>query len=366
MANVYSTIEGDVNADRSTTLALWKAGLIHHGMPEAKFDWYYKANPIGHPSLYFLQATEDDIESPASASASTPELVGVAAIGRRMMQCGGASILVGALIDFVTTPEHRTLFPALHLQKEIRKRGLTKHAVLYGMPNASSLAVVKRAGYKPMGNMVRWVKVLRTSAYIERFIPSWAGHRLANSLGFVLGLVADQLRVTSERLKSLRHSSNQAKWLNAADERFDTLWQSINLGDVIIGVRDQAFLNWRFAQCPLSTYTFFCLENQAKKIIAYAVCERQGSTLHVRDFLTDTSTPNAYLQLWLALSRDAYRKGCSALSVNFLGAEDIHQNLKAAGFVERDKAAVYGSANDEFTERLNHHYWYLTNAEEDW
>ena len=51
----YSTVIADLGADRNTLLALWETGLVHHGMPEAKLNWYYHANPAGTPTVYFLQ-----------------------------------------------------------------------------------------------------------------------------------------------------------------------------------------------------------------------------------------------------------------------------------------------------------------------
>ena len=132
----YTTTEGDPNVDRDHILALWRAGLAHDGMPDAKLAWYYRNNPEGTPLIVFLH------------HAGSPGAVGVAAVGPRQMRFGTQTLRAGALVDFVANPEHRTFFPAIFLQKELRRRALATYPVLFGFPNEKSLAIVRRIGYR--------------------------------------------------------------------------------------------------------------------------------------------------------------------------------------------------------------------------
>lgn len=367
MLHIYSTVIGDLTIHRSTILTLWRAGLTHHSMPEAKLDWYYHENPQGNPTVYLLQAArtaksiaEDISVVPAhSPTVATNETVAVAAIGVRDMRLDASTLSAGALVDFVAHPDHRTLFPALHLQKTVRQYGLLAHSLLYGFPNASSLAVVRRSGYSQIGNMVRRVKVLRTAEYIGRHVP--------NRLGHIIGYVVDHIRLGSERLRWPSDTRFQAGWLDRPDHRFDQLWDASLVPNTLMGVRDQAFLNWRFSSCPAQQFKFFCLESEHDfKLVAYAVCESQSSTLHVRDFLVDATMRGVLKSLFLALSRAAYKEGYAAISVSFLGNNRIHDCLSAIGFIERGSAKIYGSATEQFKKSLDAQYWYITSADEDW
>lgn len=364
---LYTTVAAHIEHDRDKILALWNRGLTHGGMPEAKFDWYYRKNCGGPPQIFFL------------CHGPQQEKVGVAAVGRREMHIGTQTIMSGELVDFVAVPEHRTLFPALFLQKEIRQLTLkTKnsevssggaHDILYGLPNPKSLAVVKRAGYQQVGQLVRRARILRLAGYLSRHAPAWMGQLIGPLLDRVrMGVLA--LRAITTRGSGLELRSC---WLDRPDSRFDDLWQRVMVkngtNNVLMGVRDSAFLTWRFIDCPLRTYRFFALiANTDDRLIAYAVCAVDGEALHVHDFLFDTTADNADKTLWIALSREAYRRGHSTLSVEFLGAESIQQSLEATGLVKRQQRPLYATTTVAIHDRntlLQESNWYLTSADED-
>jgi hypothetical protein len=345
----YTVTPGALDAHSADVLTLWTNGLTHGGKPEAKLSWYYRENVQGAPTLFFLRQAAD----------TNP--VGVAAVGVRLMRFNNQLISAGALVDFVIKPEHRTLFPALLLQRTLREKSLTAHSVLYGLPNPKSLAVVKRAGYDMAGQMVRRARVVRTASYLTRYIPHWLA-RLA-------GPVVDFVRLSTLRL-SLPRNDFLSQWINQPDARFDTLWQSVNIEDTLIGQRDCAFLHWRFTRSPLNTYKFFVLETKAHRLVAYAVCEERECVLHVRDFLVDPSLAGAFPALWSKLIVDTHQRGNSAISVEFLGNADISRAIESAGLRHRESRPLYISV-DPFADSAlltlkNEKAWYLTSADEDW
>ena len=364
---LYTAVAANIELDCEKILALWNCGLTHGGMPEAKFDWYYRKNCGGPPQIFFL------------CHGPQRETVGVAAVGRREMRIGTQTIISGELVDFVAVPEHRTLFPALFLQKEIRRLTLKSqnseastggsHDILYGLPNPKSLAVVKRAGYQLVGQLVRRARILRLEGYLSRHAPVWMGQ--------LFGPLLDRVRMGALALRAIatRGSGLELRscWLDRPDSRFDDLWQRVVaqswMNNVLIGVRDSAFLIWRFIDCPLRTYRFFALvANTDDRLIAYAVCAVDGETLHVHDFLVDPTVHDASKKLWIALSREAYRRGHGNLSVEFLGAESIQQSLEAIGLVKRQQRPLYASRSAAIQDDgtlLKESNWYLTSADED-
>ena len=82
--------------------------------------------------------------------------------GREPFWLGGQRIEAGVLVDLAVSPAHRTLFPALLLQKSLLAAGLEAREVLYAFPNQKAAAVFQRAGYRHIGLMTRYVRVLRT------------------------------------------------------------------------------------------------------------------------------------------------------------------------------------------------------------
>jgi hypothetical protein len=346
LASSYTVTQGRIDIYAAHMLALWRSGLTHSGNPQAKLDWYYTRNVQGLPTVFFLNHTDSRLP------------VGVAAIGQRDMRLNGETIRAGALVDFVTTSEHRTLFPALLLQKELRQQGLATHQVLYGLPNTKSLAVVRRAGYSPVGQMVRYARVLRSAAFVARHLPEW--------LSKTAGPVIDTCRQLLLLASLLTQPKYRTSWLESPDVRFDTLWENLQMKDVLIGRRDRAFLAWRFKDNRTHKHAIFTISApDTKQLVAYAVCEEDATTLHVRDFLADPNIPNSMNSLWAHLISNAYGRGLSTISVEFLGNRDITHTIQAAGFKPREKQPMYAATNADWQALLNENMWFLTSADKD-
>lgn len=347
-ARDYAVVSASVVDESAKILALWRAGLTHSGMPEAKFDWFYRRNPEGTPEVFFL------------LHGNRQEAVGVAAIGRRRVRFGTETLMAGEMVDFVVQPDHRTLFPAMILQREMhrRVRELETYAILYGLPNSKSAPVFSRVGYQCVGQMVRRVRVLRLEEYLSRHMPRW--------ISFAVGVVVDRARLGAVALRRLVNSGYRSRWLTQPDARFDDLWRRCAAPDVLMGVRDAAFLTWRFVQCPLRSYEFFALFSTTdQRLVAYAVCEAQERVLHVRDFLVEPDTLGAWTRLWTDLSIATFRQGYRSLSLEFLGGEKLQRELGRAGMIARDKRPLYVSSATCWEDLMRERDWYLTCADED-
>ena len=341
----YSTTPADIAVDRERILALWREGLAQNGMPEAKFDWYYRDNVEGPPAVLFLRAAGDT------------QPVGVASLGRRRMRRGTETLVAGALADFIVVPAHRSFFPALHLQQAMRRHGLASQPVVFGMPNPQSEAVVRRAGYRRVGDLVRSARVVRSSAYFSRHLPLW--------LAAVLGAGVDGARHALTAVRARRTGALGAHWSDRPHAGADALWERAVAGGALMGVRDTRFLTWRFVDCPLYRYRFLNLVGgNERELAAYAVCLERDHTTHVCDFLADDAVPGAAARLWLELALDAYRRGQRSASVEFLGPAEVRRGIEAAGWVARERQALYATfeGRDELRDEAA---WYLTAADED-
>ena len=345
--NGYNVADACLADDRDAIIDLWCNAPTRHEMAEEKLRWYYLGNPDGLPQAFFLQAH------------GAPGAVGVASIAPRRMSLRSESVAAGVLMDFVVAPGHRGYFPALFLQKEVLRRAKPTHPVLFGMPNTLSEAVFRRAGYRCVGQVLRLVRVLHSREFLPDALPGW--------LRGILGAVIDHAVRLATSWRGLGASPYAWEWRDTPGGDFDALWQRVAPSKALIGVRDRAFLAWRFAQNPRQAYRFFALVAKAeRKLVAYAVCNVEPETraMHVADFLVDPGAPRAAQWLWLYLLREAGREGHRSLSVEFLGDPATRRELGTLGLVKREEHPLYAAFEDrpELSSASN---WYVTSADRD-
>lgn len=344
VSKAYAVRAADLPSDRSDVLQLWR--VLMSTPPEGKYDWLYLGHPIEPPTLLLL--TCGPLRRP----------VGTAGMGARRFCFRGESHTAGVLGDLTVLPDHRTLYPALLLQKQMRKTALALHSVVYGLPNKNSLPIVRRLGYTNIGEVTRYSAVLRHSSYLERHLPGW--------LSRLLGIPVDRSMRLLRKPGRWRSETWQASWVDGFDARFDSLWDRAKGFDGLIGVRDAQFLAWRFLAQPGHVYRIFVVtESGESGISGYAVCEAVGTTLHVRDFLTDLSSPGHLHRLVHLLAREASKQGFFSLSTEFLGPQQWRDSLEAAGMRERGKRTLYASFGSHAEARIHAADWYVTSGDED-
>lgn len=338
----YRLQEADVAKDRERILGLWRSGLAQEGRPEAKYDWYYAGHLEGAPRVFFLKVADE--AGPA----------GSATLARRRMRLGTRALVGGFLADFVVTDAHRSFFPAHFLQKSIRAEALRAFGVVFGMPNPQSEAVVRRAGYRRVAEAVRYARVLRAAPFLERYVPAWVAGGAAP--------VLDHARHLALGLPG-RGAGLVATWSHAVPAGLDALWERAALDGVLMGARDSAFLDWRFARCPLHRYRFVSIATRTGRLVAYAVLQEGSELAEVADFLVDPAMPAAAARLWREVARGAWATGTASVSVEFSGPPAVVETLRTAGWVERERRGVYAATAEGAG--IDPAHWYLTAADED-
>jgi len=342
----YTTEPAILNEHGKSILALWRQGLAHTTRLEAKFDWYYRHNPEGAPLMSFLLRREDG------------ERVGIASAAPRRMHYRMQTLRAGSMIDFVVAPAHRTLFPALYLQKTLCRQALEVNSLLYGLASEQWTAAVQRVGYRPVGQLVRRVRVLRSAPYLSRLLPS--------PLSRLAGAVIDRVRMGIVELQRLVAAGFRSEWQDRPDARFDELWARALDPNLLTGTRDRAFLDWRFAGCPLHVHRFFTVASTGHGgLVAYAVCESQQRSMLVRDFLVDLAFPGAWARLWSDLIRAAFDQGHTSIALEFLGPDHLQHRLAAKGFVAREQQRWYAMVPANLAELSDGRRWYITEADMD-
>lgn len=344
-AKEYAVRAADLHDDRDRVLDVWR-GIVA-SQPEAKYEWFYRRHPYSSATLLILTHGRDAI------------CVGVAGLGTRKVYVQGVESTAGVLVDLMVLHDHRTLYPALLLQKKMQATALGLHGIVYGFPNKNAAPIMRRLAYIKVGDLVRYSKVLRHAPYLER-------RGIAGWLSKALGAVADRVMPLYFRPCRALRTSCRVSWASTVDARFDALWQRARRFDGLIGARDAQFLSWRFLSQPGHQYRVFVVSAQGSaEITAYAICEDKGNSLHVRDFLVDPACAAGARLLIHLLSNEARAEGYENLSLAFMGPARLSEELIAAGLIQRETQPLYATSNTQDEAQLHKLAWYATNADED-
>jgi hypothetical protein len=121
----------------------------------AKFEWLYLSNPFGRARAWVLESGPD-------------RFLGVSTAFPRTLRAGGRTFDAWVLGDFCVDAKHRSLGPALQLQRAVSTmvdRG--EVGAWYDFPSRTMQAIYRRMGVPSAGQMVRFVHPLRVDGMIR-------------------------------------------------------------------------------------------------------------------------------------------------------------------------------------------------------
>jgi len=194
---------------------------------ERKFDWLYVENPMGAPRTWLLECGD--------------EIVGISSAFRRRLRVEGRTLEAWVLGDFCVAKEHRSLGPAMALQRATCERVDRGDVDLwYDFPSRTMSAIYGRMGVKPCGEMVRLVYPLRVDRMLEK--------KMSN------GIVATGLREVGNKVLASRDAVRRRDAtievsLRDRDFEFDVEPGIEARGGVSLE-RSAAYLNWRYRADP--------------------------------------------------------------------------------------------------------------------
>ena len=340
----YACNPAQLERDRGDILSIWRSGLSNVNHQPAKYDWFYLGSESGEPLVSLLRHAGDG------------HAVGVAAAGRRRAVWKDRIVQAGVLVDLAVVPEHRSLFPALLLQRSLQRAVPETLALLYGFPNPKAIPVFQRVGYGKALDVRRFVRVLRSKRYLRRHLPGWAAAAASHPL--------DLLATCWDAIRSPTRQTLVSNWSATVHPRVDDLWASTDKGLGPIMVRDSRFLRWRFDSMPGSAFRYLNIETPDGRLEAWFVCEDRDGFLMVRDFWTRGGHDRLDPSVVSVVIREVRKAGYPAISVEFGGSTDIIRSLESAGFSERGLRPffAYFGPGPVSTGGAT---WYVTSADED-
>ena len=340
---MYSVVAADVLEARELLCQLLSSNLAVHGSVDEKLRWFYCDGPHGPGRALLLTTSEST--------------VGCAGVGVRRFLHHGYPMTVGLFADLAVDPRHRSAMPAVTLLRSMHE--LVEHSfdLGYGFPNSKALAVYRRAGYRELGQMHRYVRVLHTERVLRPALGKWLARPAAGLADGVLAVVS--------RAQAFPARDCELKWLGDFDARFDRLWDAARDAYPLACERTSEFLRWRFAREP---YCIVARIARASGVLrAYAVLRPgEHATIDILDlFACDARELSALIaQVIVELGE----LGFASIGVRFLGNPRVVQMLSGHGFVRRDhsRSVMVAESRRAGAMRLRElDDWYLTDLDED-
>ena len=346
---------------RHEHLDIWNRNLAMKVAPERRFEWLYRDNPTGPGRLAVLEALDD--------SGTSQGFVGTAGFGRRLFRDGPRTLRAALMCDVAVDLGHRSAMPAFMVTTELRRHVLAAYDIAYGFPNHLSEPLVTR-GYKRLTGISRYALALRHARHVREKVEAQVAHPLAReALAGAGGLALDGARVAIVAARAAAVAPTyRLDWEPAVDARFDQLWQEAASDYQIVGVRDAAFVRWRFHDRAEGRFTLVGLVRRSGGALdGYAALEQQGDVWHVRDIFARLAALPALLRL---LCFDLMRRGASSISLRILAPPSVVAALTDLGFRERaDKRTIVCGIGKKSELDSKQIYdiarWYVTEADED-
>lgn len=330
--------------------SIWAANLPVRGALDDKLRWFYLDGPHGAGRAFLLH------DGPGAGAP-----IGAAGLGVRALWLRDRPLRAALFADLAIAPAHRSGLPALALVRAVRSHVREAFDLGYGFPNAKAVAVYRRGGYRPLGEVRRYVRVLRPGAYLARRPGARLPARVAAAL-------ADRALAAIDRARARLARRFELTWLDAFDARFDRLWEEGRHLAPIACERTAALLTWRFARQPGHRHRIAALrDRRARRLRAYAVLREEGEGVRIAD-LYGAGLPelDALLRLLLPALHD---EGHASALFQFLGAPAVPAVLARHGFTRRPGGRMVALA---IGDRLagepaiaDPACWYLTDLDED-
>lgn len=347
----YTTCQVDIEKDKDDILRLWR-----HNQPkplDEKYAWIYEGNPAGKAKVWMVKHSE------------TGECVGITALFQRKFSVKGESIVAWIAGDFLVNQLHRTMGPAIMLQRSIISAVEKKDMeFIYGFPNKAAEPIMKRVGFRSIGSLTRLVKILKTTSQLRKLgLHKYWIRLLSPFLDFALKLISVE---TWYRTKK----GFVCEELKDFDERFDQLWAEERLRFAAAGERTASFLRWKYLEDPDDANKVFGVFDSSGSVLkGYIVYCFKENSIEIRDFIFSPDR-KAIRVLMTCFLRHARSIASESIVIRFLENNNITKKMKRFGFIKRKSSGnVYFYCNDlERNKKTlfgNADSWLLMRSDED-
>jgi hypothetical protein len=299
--------------------------LLGRNLPDfghdARFEWIYDQNPAGRGRAWFVCAGRDD------------EVIGTASIFPRFVWIDRQLAVSAQVGDFAVDVSHRSLGPALMLQKAtLGPVDEGQFAFCYDCPpHDRGMATFQRIGLSPVCRMARLSRLIRAKNAIRKRVPG--GSVVRTPLAFAANL---WLRTTAFTYRGPENTEIEIHE-GAFGEEFSSFDESLakSEAETVRARRHADDLNWRFRRHPVRSYRVVTARRDGT-LAGFAVfrCGRERARLF--DILS--TSDEIQLALLHRVAEEARAEGVSSIDLLTVASSRDESLAARAGYVPRGKA----------------------------
>jgi GNAT superfamily N-acetyltransferase len=315
-----------------------------------RFDWLYNRNPNGKARAW-VGLIEGD-------------LVATAAVFPRRAYFNKSEIIAWVLGDFCVSDRHRSLGPAVALQRALLHASDSNGIpVSYDFPSAAMRAVYKRLQLEPFGQMVRMAKVLRLDRKFREHIRYGPLSKTLTPIGNALLSATAAFRPAVDR--TLKISLQEGK----CGGEFDALARRVGISFEFCVRRSAEYLNWRYLENPYKKHGLMKAERDGE-LLGFLIFSQTGADGEIVDVFAEDNSAilgrliNEVVELFR-------RRGVMTVSVELIASHPWIGLFKKFGFYSRENKPLMVYASNQARPLVihnggsSHSAWFITGGDRD-
>lgn len=321
MTSSYRVVEATSQDDYNAAILLWENNLpINNGTGKGKLEWFYKGNPFKKGIIWLLFSNAEK------------KPVGVGGIGFRPFLWKEKIITGAILADLAIEKKHRTLGPALLLQKTILQDAVKKADFFYAFPNKGAEAVLKRVGYKKNNSYSRFVKIIRSKVFLEKKINKILALIISKPMDLLLGLmVKRQIWLHGNR----KYSEGNVDFTDSEIDRLCGMPFDVSR---VSSQKDRGILKWRYHDCPYINYYAFGVFNKKQLVGMLVYYKSSDDYAVITDIIVDGMDNNKVLSILFGrFEAYCYKNKVNAISINLSKDMDYQTFIVKRGYFFREE-----------------------------
>ena len=188
----YTISQADTSGNRQEILALWKENLPT--AVDGHYAWLYES---GRAKGWVLYAEDG-------------AAVGANGLMMRTIRSPEGILQAGQAIDLNVDKHHRTVGPALRLARVVAYAAAEEgRQLVYAFPNADSEPILRRAGYRPIGTLQRWFKLLCCQRILQKRVHYPLARAAAKPISSAIDWLNRKSRETWRRRRQKSRESDR-------------------------------------------------------------------------------------------------------------------------------------------------------------
>jgi len=321
---------------------------LPHLPHEQRFQWLYYANPDGPARSWF------------ACEGATGQIVGITSVFPRSIWLGDRLELCGQVGDFAISATHRSLGPAILLQRAtFVPVDQGDMSFCYDCPpHEAGMSTFRRLGMSANCVVERFALPLRVDAHVRKRLG--AASALPVAAGNLV-LRAYRWSAPKAKLRGLEISEH----VGSFGAEFSQLDATVGRDATIIrGQRSSALLNWRYREDPLQQYSVLTARRSGDLLAFVVLCVNNG-TVTIVDLFGRYLYETAAALLESVVQR--YARSHQTIEAFLSGGNELCENYLQMHFRRRSEAArvvAYAKAGSDISTFLQSKpIWSLNQAD---